>query len=211
MSSHSLHKKKNRIGVNENIGLKKRHFYPLNHNELSKEFEGKVYSSPNLSFKFNRSNEIHYQLNKLSKKLSHTIFDEDESFSVLNDSYTQINSSLERIVSKMLNIANAEAASLSLIKPIETSSLNNFSTSNLSLSNNIYGEVNSKIDHPINKAFKLELTTFINRNEHNKKERRKSENKTYKMYRNVKVKKIEKDISVDLSEIQYFCCEVRFK
>ncbi|KAG4087628.1 hypothetical protein H8356DRAFT_1058260 [Neocallimastix lanati (nom. inval.)] len=208
MSSHSLHKKKNRIGVNENIGLKKRHFYPLNHNELSKEFEGKVYSSPNLSFKFNRSNEIHYQLNKLSKKLSHTIFDEDESFSVLNDSYTQINSSLERIVSKMLNIANAEAASLSLIKPIETSSLNNFSTSNLSLSNNIYGEVNSKIDHPINKAFKLELTTFINRNEHNKKERRKSENKTYKMYRNVKVKKIEKDISVDLSEIQYFCCEV---
>ncbi|KAG4085513.1 hypothetical protein H8356DRAFT_1014296 [Neocallimastix lanati (nom. inval.)] len=207
MTSHGIFKKKNRIGINDNIGLKKRHYYPLNHNELSKEYEGKIYSSPNLSF--SRSNERHHQLNKLSKKLSHNIFDEDESFSILNDSYTQINSSLERIVSKMLNIANAEAASLSLIKPIEASSSNNIiSMSNMSLSNNLYSDVSSIMDNQIKTNYKLELTTFINRNENNKNERRKSENKTYKMYKNVKVKKIDKNISVNLSEIQYLCCEV---
>jgi len=207
MTSHGIFKKKNRIGINDNIGLKKRHYYPLNHNEFSKEYEGKIYSSPNLSF--SRSNERHHQLNKLSKKLSHSIFDEDESFSVLNDSYTQINSSLERIVSKMLNIANAEAASLSLIKPIENSSSNNIiSMSNMSLSNNLYSDVSSMMDNQVKTNYKLELTTFINRNEKNKNERRKSENKTYKMYKNVKVKKIEKNISVNLSEIQYLCCEV---
>lgn len=206
MTSHGIFRKKNRIGINDSIGIKKRHYYPLNHNEFSKEYEGKIYSSPNLSF--SRTNERHHQLNKLNKKLNHNIFDEDESFGVLNDSYTQINSSLERIVSKMLNVANAEAASLSLIKPIVNSSSNNFSVSNISLSNNLYGDVSPKMDNPLKTSYKLELTTFINRNENNKNERRKSENKTYKMYKNVKVKKIEKDISVNLSEIQYLCCEV---
>jgi len=223
-----LLKKKNRL---DNLNLKKRH-YPLNYD--LKEFEGKVYSSPNLSF--NRSSERHSH----HKKHDFLANNEDEFFSILNDSYTQINTSIERLLSKMLNVVNAEAASFSLIKPIPnanqsfsqnnqqsnnnnntTTTTNNignsllsrsrnFSVSNSSLSNNLYNDGTLKSENLLlNKnSYKLELTTFITRNENNKNERRKSENKTYKTYKNVKVKKIEKNISVNISEIQYFCCEV---
>jgi len=141
---------------------------------------------------------------------------DDEVFSILNDSYTQINMGFERLLSKMLNVVNAEAASLSLIKPIPNSNntnlnrLKNFSISNSSLVNSLYIESNTHLNDSLlsNNSYKLELTTFINRNENNVNERYKSENKIYKMYKNVKVKKIEKDLNINLSEIQYFCCEV---
>ncbi|ORX83803.1 hypothetical protein BCR32DRAFT_266757 [Anaeromyces robustus] len=208
MASNAILRKKNRMGYNDGIGLKKRH-YTLNHSELLKEYEGKVYSSPNLTFNHSNERYHHIQRNTHSRKNEYNITNEDEIFSILNDSYTQINTSFEIILSKILNVANAEAASFSLIKPIQNINTNNYSESNLSLSTNIYGEGSSKNDSFLNKTtYKLELVTFINRNENNKNERRKSENKTYKLYKNVKVKKIEKNLSINLSEIQYFCCEV---
>ncbi|ORX46869.1 hypothetical protein BCR36DRAFT_331038 [Piromyces finnis] len=214
MASHVLLKKKNRL---DSISLKKRH-YPINYD--LKEFEGKVYSSPNLSF--NRSAERYNQ----NRRCDFIINGEDEFFSILNDSYTQINTSFERLLSKMLNSVNAEAASFSLIKPIPNSNQNNnkdnqpsnnnnakltrsnnFSISNSSLGSNLYNDKNDNL--LLNKnTYKLELTTFITRNENNKNEVLKSENKAYKTYKNVKVKKIEKNLSINLSEIQYFCCEV---
>jgi len=201
MSSHILFKKKSRL---DGIGIKKRHYLL----DYSKEFDGKVYSSPNLTS--NRLYDRHY------KKSDIIDGNDDEVFSILNDSYTQINICFERLLSKMLNIVNAEAASLSLIKPIpntNNSNLNrikNFSVSNSSLANNLYIESNNHLNDSLlsKNLFKLELSTFINRSESNKNERFKSENKIYKMYKNVKVKKIEKDLSINLSEIQYFCCEV---
>jgi len=198
MTSHILFKKKNKL---DGLGIKKRH----NLFDYSKEFDGKVYSSPNLT-----SNRL---FDRYYKKSDIMDGNDDEVFSILNDSYTQINICFERLLSKMLNIVNAEAASLSLIKPIPNSNnsnlnrIKNFSVSNSSLANNLYIESNN--DSILSKnSYKLELTTFINRSESNKNERFKSENKIYKMYKNVKVKKIEKDLSINLSEIQYFCCEV---
>jgi len=209
MTSHALLKKKNRL---DGIGMKKRH-YQLNFGEFSREFEGKVYSSPNLAF--SRSNESHHFFNH--KKLTYNDEqNEDELFNILNDSYTQINTGFERLLSKMLNVINAEAASFSLIKPIQNSNqepiknIKNFSISSNSLSSNLLNDTNLKPENIIlNKnSYKLELKTFIHRNENYKNERRKSENKTYKTYKNVKVKKIEKNLSINLTEIQYFCCEV---